>query len=59
MCMSNENSNVTLFQNVTKLLKEKIVENFKEFDEDTCDRLTNGVVADWIFRCPIEFEWKD
>lgn len=59
MCVSNENSNVTLLQNVTELLKKKIVENFKDFSEDTCDRLTNGVIADWIFRCPIEFEWMD
>lgn len=37
-------------------LKEKIAKSFPTLDSITVQELTNHVVADWILRCPINFE---
>ena len=55
LCMTTESTNETLFREVKKRLKEKIEANFSNLSEETIDKLTNGVTADWILRCPIDF----
>lgn len=57
MCATNQGSNVILLDNIKVLLKNKITMNFSDLSEDTCDQIANGIIAQWIFRCPIEFEY--
>lgn len=56
LCMTNEGTNETLFKDVKQRLKAKITNNFSELSEATIDKLTNGVTADWILRCPLDFD---
>ena len=37
-------------------LREKIEQSFSRLDPITIQELTNHVIADWILRCPINFE---
>ena len=56
LCMTNDDTNETLFKDVKQRLKAKITNNFSELSEATIDKLTNGVTADWILRCPLDFD---
>lgn len=56
MCITNIGDNITLYKQIEMDLKEKLKEAFSYIDMNTIDQLTEQVLADWIFRCPINFE---
>lgn len=56
LCLTNNSSNSELYSQIEVELKSKIKLNFLYLDETTIDRLTAQVLADWILRCPINFE---
>ncbi|MCQ4142013.1 hypothetical protein [Chryseobacterium sp. EO14] len=56
MCITNSSDSNTLYDKIAVDLKAKIASSFPYLDEITIERLTNQVLADWILRCPIEFE---
>lgn len=55
-CMLNTINNDDLYNNIKLEVKTKLTNNFYNLDELTIDKLTNRVMADWILRCPINFE---
>lgn len=56
MCIRNKSDNNILYDNIIKELKTKLQENFGHLDSLAIDKITKYVVADWILRCPINFE---
>lgn len=56
MCIVNTIDNNRLYENIRFELKQKLRENFACYDDLTLDKLTKCVIADWILRCPINFE---
>lgn len=55
-CMVNKLDNNALYDNIKSELKTKLKQNFTYLDDLTIDKLANRVMADWILRCPIDFE---
>lgn len=56
MCMTNTKDNNLLYDTIKCELKEKLKNNFSYLEDITIEKLTKGIVADWILRCPINFE---
>jgi hypothetical protein len=56
MCITNTGDNNVLYKQIEEDLKSKLKEGFNYIDQITIDRLTEQVLADWILRCPINFE---
>lgn len=56
MCITNTSDNNTLYKQIESELKGKLKEAFSYIDQITIDKLTEQVLADWILRCPINFE---
>ena len=56
LCIVNTIENNILYDNIKSELKMKLNQNFAYLDSLTIDKLTNRVMADWILRCPIDFE---
>ena len=56
MCITNTSDNNTLYKLIESELKWKLKEAFNYIDQITIDKLTEQVLADWILRCPINFE---
>lgn len=56
LCMFPADDNNQLYKSLRKLVKEKLTANFSYLNEMTIDNLTNGAIADWLLRCPLDFE---
>ena len=56
ICITNTSDNNLLYKQIEDELKVKLKEAFNYIDQITIDRLTEQVLADWILRCPINFE---
>lgn len=56
ICIVNTGDNNALYRQIEVDLKTKLKEAFNYIDETTIDRLTEQVLADWILRCPINFD---
>ncbi|NVN96019.1 MAG: hypothetical protein HXX18_12125 [Bacteroidetes bacterium] len=56
LCITNTGDNNLLYRQIEVELKFKLKEAFNYIDQITIDRLTEQVLADWILRCPINFE---
>ncbi|WP_322969425.1 hypothetical protein [Faecalibacter sp. LW9] len=56
LCLTNNSDNGELYSQIASELKAKIKSNFHYLNETTIDRLTEQVLAEWILRCPINFE---
>lgn len=56
ICIVNTDDNNTLYKQIETDLKAKLKEAFSYIDQTTIDRLTEQVLADWILRCPINFD---
>lgn len=56
ICIVNTDDNNTFYKQIEKDLKFKLKEAFSYIDQTTIDRLTEQVLADWILRCPINFD---
>jgi hypothetical protein len=56
ICIVNVGDNNLLYKQIEEELKGKLKEAFSYIDQITIDRLTEQVLADWILRCPINFE---
>lgn len=56
MCITHTGDNNVLYKRIEEDLKSKLKEGFNYIDQITIDRLTEQVLADWILRCPINFE---
>lgn len=56
ICIVNTDDNNTFYKQIENDLKSKLKEAFSYIDQTTIDRLTEQVLADWILRCPINFD---
>lgn len=56
LCMFPADDNNELYKSLRNLVKEKLTSNFSYLNEMTIDNLTNGAIADWLLRCPLDFE---
>jgi hypothetical protein len=56
MCILNTADNNTLYKEIENNLNTKLREAFSYIDQVTLDRLSEQVLAEWILRCPINFE---
>lgn len=56
LCIVNIDENNKLYKEIEETLNYKLREAFSYIDQNTLDRLTEQVLADWILRCPIKFE---
>lgn len=55
-CITNSGDNNSLYKEIEKELKYRLKEAFSYIEQTTIDSLTEQVLADWILRCPINFE---
>ena len=55
-CMFPNKDNNELYRSFANLLKEKIKTSFPFIEDTMVQNLCNQVMADWILRCPINFE---
>jgi hypothetical protein len=55
-CMFPSDDNNELYKSLRTLVDKKLRENFTYLDDTTIINLTNGVFADWLLRCPLDFE---
>ncbi len=55
-CITNSGDNNSLYKEIEKELKSRLKEAFSYIEQTTIDILTEQVLADWILRCPINFE---
>jgi flagellar basal body rod protein FlgB len=55
-CMFPTSNNNELYLSLRPFVKEKLKENFKYLDDLTLDILMHGAIADWLLRCPLDFE---
>lgn len=55
-CMFPNKDNNTLHQKFLTMVEVKIKEAFPYLDQAMIQNLCNQVMADWILRCPIDFE---
>jgi hypothetical protein len=56
LCMFPSDDNNLLYKQFRILVKERLTGNFGYLNEITIDNLTNGAIADWLLRCPLDFE---
>lgn len=56
MCSTNDGDNNALYKRIEVELRQKLKEAFAYIDDETIDRLTEQVLADWLLRCPINFD---
>lgn len=56
LCITHTDNNNQLYERIRNELKNKLKDNFSCYDDLTLEKLTKGVIADWILRCPINFE---
>ena len=56
LCMFPADDNNKLYKNLRILVRERVTANFSYLNEMTIDNLTNGAIADWLLRCPLDFE---
>lgn len=55
-CAFPTNDNNERYKGIQKMLETKIRNNFSALSEPMIIDLSNHVIADWILRCPINFE---
>lgn len=55
-CITNTGDYNSLYKRIEEDLGIKLKEAFNFIDQITIDKLTEQVLADWILRCPINFE---
>ena len=55
-CATSSGGSNELYYEIETELKEKLKSSFDYLDDIMIDRLTARVMADWILRCPIDFE---
>lgn len=56
LCITSTDGNNQLYERIRNELKNKLKESFSCYEDLTLEKLTKGVIADWILRCPINFE---
>lgn len=56
MCMFPSSDNNELYKQLRTLVRERLNSNFGYLNDITIESLTNGAVADWLLRCPLDFE---
>ncbi len=55
-CITNTKEPSELYEDFRVLLKSELQNSFKNLAPQMISKLTNWALADWIFRCPINFE---
>lgn len=55
-CAVNNGNSNQLYVEIEYELKAKLKESFSYLDDIMIDRLTNRVMADWVLRCPLNFD---
>lgn len=55
-CLTNDVSNNELYKRIKDDFYDILEHSFPELDSLTIDKLSNAVIADWLLRCPINFE---
>lgn len=56
ICMFPAEDNNKRYVELRDLVRGKLKENFGYLNDITLSNLTNGAVADWLIRCPLDFE---
>lgn len=56
ICLTNASSSAELYSTIEKDLKDRVRITLPYLNEITIEKLTEQVLADWILRCPIDFE---
>lgn len=56
MCIIKTDENNLLYDRIKHELRERLKQTFPYLEDITLEKLMKGVVADWILRCPINFE---
>lgn len=56
LCMFPTDDNDKLYRSLRVLVKERLTANFGYLSDITIENLTNGAIADWLLRCPLDFE---
>ena len=55
-CMFPAVDNNELYYGLRPFVKNRLKENFTYLDDITLDTLMHGAIADWLLRCPLDFE---
>lgn len=55
-CITNTKEPSELYEEFRSLLKNELQNSFRNLAPQMISKLTNWALADWIFRCPINFE---
>lgn len=56
MCITNTGDYNGLYDRIRHELDEKLKNSFAYLEDVTIEKLTKGVMAEWLLRCPINFE---
>lgn len=56
LCLTNSSNSNIFYESIETELKSRIKNSITYLDDTTINRLTEQVLADWILRCPIDFE---
>ena len=56
MCMFPSTNNNELYKQLRTVVRNRLNSNFSYLNDITIESLTNGAVADWLLRCPLDFE---
>ncbi len=54
-CITNTKDPSELYEDFRILLRSELQNSFKNLAPQMISKLTNWALADWIFRCPINF----
>lgn len=55
-CMFPTQDNNELYLSLRPMVKDRLKLNFDYLSDITLDTLTHGAIADWLLRCPLDFE---
>jgi hypothetical protein len=56
ICMFPSDDNNKLYSYLRELVNKRLKENFDYLNDITLQSLTHGAIADWLLRCPLDFE---
>ncbi len=54
-CLAPNTTNINIYNEIKNDVKERLAREFPMISESTIAYLTNRVIADWLVRCPLNF----
>jgi hypothetical protein len=55
-CMFPAEDNNRLYVELREIVRQRLKQNFGYLSDMTIENLTHGAIADWLLRCPLDFE---